>query len=321
MLNLDALNVFLAIAKHGNFSEAGRHLHLSQPAVSQIIQGLERQLGVQLFLRQGRVTQLTEAGQVLVSMARELLTSAQRVEQTMLSLQGEVIGEMTIGCSTASGKYLLPGIISRFRREYPQVRINVLVTSREAVINKLLAGEVSLGISSKVIEYSDLEYQNFFKDDVILIVPANHRWAQYRKIYADDLLDEPMILREEVAGTREVLLEGLQKCDISPDMLNVAMVLGNAEAIEMAVEEELGIAFISRLAAARGLALGRIVEVSVEGMDLTRNIYLARNRRQSLTRAQEKFWNFVTSTRTEIQTTGQAEIRRENPLESLKQPV
>jgi DNA-binding transcriptional LysR family regulator len=308
MLNLDALKVFLAIAEHGNFSEAGRHLHLSQPAVSQIIQGLERQLGMQLFLRQGRTAQLTDSGQVLVPMARELLTSAQRVERTMLSLQGEVMGEMTVGCSTASGKYLLPGIIARFRREYSRVRINVLVTSRESVINKLLGGDVALGVSSKLVEHYDLEYQDFFKDDVILIAPADHRWAQYRKIYPDDLLDEPMILREETAGTREVLMEGLLKHDISSDMLNVAMVLGNAEAISMAVEEGLGIAFISRLAAARGLALGRIVEVSVEGMSLARNIYLARNRRQSFTRAQEKFWEFVTSTKDEIQIAGQAEI-------------
>jgi DNA-binding transcriptional LysR family regulator len=293
MLNLDALKVFLAAAEHGSFSEAGRQLHLSQPAVSQIIQGLERQLGAQLFVRQGRTAQLTEGGQMLVPMARELLNSAQRVEQTMLSIQGEVIGEMSIGCSTASGKYLLPGLIARFRRQYPQVRLNVLVTSRESVINKLLNGEVALGVSSKQIEHTDLEYQDFFKDNVILIVPANHPWAQYRKIYPDDLLDEPMILREEVAGTREVLMDGLQKRDISPEMLNVAMVLGNAEAIEMAVEEGLGVAFVSRLAASRGLELGRVVEVEVEGMELSRNIYLVRNRKQPFTRAQMEFWQFI----------------------------
>jgi DNA-binding transcriptional LysR family regulator len=293
MLNLDALKVFLAAAEHGSFSEAGRQIHLSQPAVSQIIQGLERQLGAQLFVRQGRTAQLTEGGQMLVPMARELLNSAQRVEQTMLSIQGEVIGEMSIGCSTASGKYLLPGLIARFRRQYPQVRLNVLVTSRESVINKLLNGEVALGVSSKQIEHTDLEYQDFFKDNVILIVPANHPWAQYRKIYPDDLLDEPMILREEVAGTREVLMDGLQKRDISPEMLNVAMVLGNAEAIEMAVEEGLGVAFVSRLAASRGLELGRVVEVEVEGMELSRNIYLVRNRKQPFTRAQMEFWQFI----------------------------
>lgn len=299
MLNLDALKVFLAVAEHGSFSEAGRNLHLSQPAVSQTMQGLERQLGLLLFVRQGRTVQLTEGGHVLVSMARELLTSSQRVEQTMLSLHGEVVGEISIGCSTASGKYLLPGLIARFRKQYPQVKINVVIGSRESVITKLIAGEVALGVSSKLIEHCDLEYQDFFKDDVILIVPSTHRWAKFRKIYTDDLLDEPLILREELAGTREVLMDNLRQRDISPDMLNIAMVLGNAEAIEVAVEEELGIAFVSRLAAARGIALGRVVEVSVEGMELSRNIYLARNRRLPLTRAQAKLWEHVNQPKSE----------------------
>lgn len=300
MLNLDSLKVFLAVAERGSFSEAGRNLHLSQPAVSQIIQGLERQLGLLLFARQGRTVQLTEGGHVLVSMARELLTASQRVEQTLLSLHGEVVGEISVGCSTASGKYLLPGLIARFRKEYPQVKVNVVIGSRESIITKLLAGDVSLGVSSKLIEHYDLEYQDFFKDDVILIVPASHRWAKYRKIYPDDVLDEPLILREDLAGTREVLMESLRQRDISPEMLNIAMVLGNAEAICVAVEEELGIAFVSRLAAARGIALGRLVEVSVEGMELSRNIYAARNRRQPLTRAQAKFWEYVKLSRIEI---------------------
>lgn len=186
----------------------------------------------------------------------------------------------------------------------------MLVTSRDSVISKLTTGEVTLGVSSKQIEHSDLEYQDFFKDDVTLIVSADHRWAKFRHVYPDDLLDEPMILREEVAGTREVLMDGLLKHDISPDMLNVAMVLGNAEAIEMAVEEELGVAFVSRLAASRGIALGRVVEVTVEGMALTRNIYLARNRRLPLTRAQAKFWEFVNNTREEIQNTGRADVEK-----------
>lgn len=314
MLNLDSLRVFLTVAEYGSFSEAGRQLHLTQPAVSQSIQGLEKQLGIELFIRQGRAVQLTEAGQVLVSMARELLTAAQRVEQTMLSLHGKVVGEMSIGCSTASGKYLLPGLIARFRHEYPQVRINVLVTSRDSVIHKLLSGEVALGVLSKIVEHYDLEYQDFFRDDVILVAPAGHRWAQYRRIYPDDLLDEPIILREEAAGTREVLQDGLLKCDISPDMLNVAMVLGNAEAIGMAVEEGLGVAFISRLAAARGIALGRLVEVEVEGMELTRKLYMGRNRRQPLTRMQVEFWEFVKKSR---QPSGHNAVRLELP-ESVK---
>ena len=156
------------------------------------------------------------------------------------------------------------------------VRINVSVTSRVSVMQKLLAGDVALGISSKQIDHPDLKYQELFTDDVILIVPADHPWSDYPTIYPDDILDEPIILREDLAGTREVLFNSLRQQDIYPEMLNVVMELGNAEAIEMAVAEGIGVAFVSRLAAARGLALGNVVEVLVAGMELRRCIYIVR---------------------------------------------
>ncbi|MCJ7536741.1 MAG: LysR family transcriptional regulator [Anaerolineales bacterium] len=291
--NINDLKVFLVACETKNFSQAGRQLHLSQPAISQTINNLEKHFGTKLFLRQGRSIYLTEIGQALRPMARELVAAARRMEESVFSLQGEVVGEFEIGCSTASGKYLLPGLIARYRRIFPLVRINVLVSSRNSIIKKLISGEVALGISSRRIDHRELEYQDFFTDEVILIVPANHPWAKFRRVFPDDLLDEPMILREESAGTIEVLKKGLLEHDISFDMLNVAMGLGNAEAIEIAVEEGIGVAFISRLAAKRGLEMGKIVEVEVESMSLFRKIYLARNQRFPSTRAQSEFWDFV----------------------------
>lgn len=293
MLNLSELNVFLVAAECGNFSEAGRRLHLSQPAISQTISNLEKDMGMDLFERMGRTQRLTEAGQVLKPMALELIAGAKRVQETMATLQGEVVGELNIGCSTASGKYLLPGLIARFRRQFPRVRVNVVVSSRNSVINKVVSGELSLGVSSKKIEHRDLEYEKFFQDDIILIVASDHPWADYRLVYPDDLLDEPIIMREEGAGSLEVLLAGLREFDITRDMLNSAMVLGNAEAIEMAVEEGIGIAFISRLAAARGIELGRVVEVKVEGFSLQRDIFITRTRNLPSTRSQLEFWDYV----------------------------
>jgi DNA-binding transcriptional LysR family regulator len=293
MLDLNSLHVFLAVAEYGSFSEAGRRLHLSQSAVSQTIDGLEKQFGTRLYARQGRTVHLTEAGQVLAPAARELLAEASRLEETMASLQGEVFGALTIGCSTTSGKYLLPGLIARFRRRFSKVRIIVGVHSRSGVINRLQSGEIPLGVSSKRIDHKDLEYQEFYTDEVVLIAPAGHRWAKYARIVPDDLLDEPIIFRDEASGTYEVVQEGLRQHDISTDMLNVVMELGNTEAIEMAVEEGIGVAFVSRLAAARGLELGRVVEIKVDGMPLSRKLYMARCRRNPATRAQAEFWEFV----------------------------
>ena len=291
--NINDLKVFLVACETKNFSQAGRQLHLSQPAISQTINNLEKHFGTKLFLRQGRSIYLTEIGQALRPMARELVAAARRMEESVFSLQGEVVGEFEIGCSTASGKYLLPGLIARYRRIFPLVRINVQVSSRNSIIKQLISGEVALGISSRRIDHRELEYKDFFTDEVILIVPANHPWTKFRRVYPDDLLDEPMILREESAGTIEVLKKGLLEHDISFDMLNVVMGLGNAEAIEIAVEEGIGVAFISRLAAKRGLEMGKIVEVEVESMRLFRKIYLARNQRFPSTRAQIEFWDFV----------------------------
>lgn len=300
MINLDQLIVFLTAARYGNYSKAGKELNMSQPAVSQTISHLEQRFHIKLFEKQGRSVRLTEAGQSLRPLALELVGGARRLDETMLSLQGEIVGEMDIACSTASGKYLLPGLIAGFRQVYSNVRINIPVCSRSDVFKRLTAGEIPFGFTSKRLDYSYLQYEEFFNDQVVLIVPASHRWAKYPTIYPDDLLDEPLILREEGSGTREVMLEGLQRSDILPDMLKIVMELGNSEAIAMAVEEGIGVAFISRLAARQGIKYGKLIEVKVEGIQLTRWIYIIRNQRFPLSRAQDAFWNYLLSSRQDL---------------------
>jgi DNA-binding transcriptional LysR family regulator len=293
MINLRDLQVFVTANECGSFSEAGRKLNLSQSAVSQVIGGLEKQFGISLFLRSGRSLRLTEAGQALLPMALELLAASFRLEENMHNLQDDVVGQMAIGCSTASGKYLLPGLVARFRQQHPRLRVDVLVSSRKSVIRQLLSGDVALAVTSKLVEARELEYQDFYTDEIILVAPADHPWAKFRQVYPDDLLDVPLILREEGAGTTEVLLDGLRQHGITEDMLNIAMVLGNAEAISMAVEEGIGVAFISRLSARRGLEVGNLVEIAVTHMCLTRKLFMARNTAIPATRAQTAFWDFV----------------------------
>ncbi len=297
MVQLSELKVFVIAAEESSFSRAAERLHLSQSAVSQNIQALGHEFGVELFERWGRSVRLTEAGQALLPMAQEVVSAITRMGEVMNGLEGKIAGELIIGCSTTSGKYLLPNLIATFQHEYPLVRAGIKVLSRDEVINRLIDERLALGVASHQVEHRDLEYIPFFEDRVILIVPAQHRWAAFGRALPADLVDEPMIMREERAGTTQVVIEGLAQHNITLDMLNPVMEIGNAEAIEMAVEEGIGIAFVSELAAARGLALGRIKAVDVEGLDLRRTIYLARNVRHPLTRAQERFWAFVVDRR------------------------
>ncbi len=297
MAQTSELKVFVIAAEELSFSRAAERLHMSQSAVSQNIQALEREYGVELFERRGRTLRLTVGGQALLPMAQEAIGALQRMSEAMNSLDGKVVGDLLLGCSTTSGKYLLPSLVAAFRRDYPQVRVSIKVLPRDEVINRLVDERLSLGVTSQKIDHRDLEYVPFFEDRVILIVPAQHRWATFGRALPADLVDEPIILREERAGTTQVMAEGLAPHNITLDMLNPVMEIGNAEAIEMAVEEGIGIAFVSELAAARGLALGRITAVEVEGLNLRRTIYLAHNTRHPLTRAQDRFWNFVVDRR------------------------
>ena len=306
MAQLSELKVFVIAAEELSFSRAAERLHLSQSAVSQNIQALEREFGVELFERRGRSLRLTEGGQALLPMAQDTIGTLQRMNEAMNSLEGKVARDLIIGCSTTSGKYLLPNLVAAFRHDYPLVRVGIKILARDDVLGRLIDERLALGVTSQKIEHRDLEYVPFLEDRVILIVPTRHPWAAFGRALPADPVDEPLIMREERAGTQQVMAEGLAQHNITLDMLNPIMEIRNAEAIEMAVEEGIGIAFVSELAAARGLALGRIKTVEVEGLDLRRTIYLAHNVRHPLTRAQDRFWNFVVDRREVFPT----EIRR-----------
>lgn len=293
MLNLHELNVFVEAAQAENFSVAARRLYLSQPAVSLHVRSLEQQFGTELFQRNGRNIALSEAGKVLLPLAQQILRDAKRLEETMAGLQGKVIGRLSIACSTTVGKYVLPRLVAGFRTRYPDVAVEINVMSRRAAIERLLEGRAEIAVVSTRLNHHDLEFAAFLTDEVVLIAPPGHPWADGRTVQPQELRTTPIIMREATAGTYEVLMEGLAAHGLSIEELQIVLTLANAEAIEMSVEAGIGVAFVSRLAAARGLALNKVVHVPVAGMKLTRAIYMVRHQRHPSTPLQQAFWDFA----------------------------
>ncbi len=119
MLDAHQLNIFLVAAELESFSQAARQLNLSQPSVSAQIKSLERLLRTQLFHRAGRHISLSEEGQILLPLAREMVRHSIHIEETMASLGRGIVGHLKLGCSTAVGKYTLPRLIARFRAPRP----------------------------------------------------------------------------------------------------------------------------------------------------------------------------------------------------------
>jgi LysR family transcriptional regulator, low CO2-responsive transcriptional regulator len=293
MIDIDKLETFLRAAETLNFSETAKQLHLSQPTVSHQIKMLEKSMGVALFIRTNTGLQLTEAGRLLLPWARRLLHDTNNMQAMMASIQGDVVGELRFACSTTAGKYVLPQMAARFCQLYPGVKVYILACMPEDVTLRLLEGKAHIGVLSREILVAGLESQAFFRDTITLVVPASHRWAYRKVIEPGELLEEPLILREETSGTRRVVLSELAKHDISLDDLNIFMELGNAEAIVRTVAAGYGIAFVSTLASAYPLERGNIVDLQVEGLDLKRTIYMARKAESSPHRPRDAFWGFI----------------------------
>lgn len=293
MLDIYEMQIFLAAAETGSFSEAGRRLQMSQPAVSMQIRSLENRLGVALFHRAGRHIRLTEVGQVLVPMARDLVNRSIQVQETIASLQGEVIGMLKLACSTTAGKYVLPKLIAGFVALYPSVQVTCYVGPRGSALDMLLDGDAHLAVTSLREPSKDLEYRQFITDPVVLIVPPSHPWAQRESIHVMDLPEGKFILREVDSGTQQTVIHALAEHGISLNDLPTVMILGNSEAIHMAVAEGMGAAFVSRRAAQDGIASGQVIEVPIKGLTMIQQLYMARHAHRAATAAQAAYWDYI----------------------------
>lgn len=293
MLDIYEMQIFLAAAEAGSFSEAGRRLQLSQPAVSMQIRSLEKRLDIELFHRAGRHIRLSEAGQALVPLARDLVNLSIHTEEAIASLKGEVIGVLKLGCSTTAGKYVLPKLIARFMEHYSEVQVVCTVGSRGTALQMLLEGHAQLAVTSLREPHKELEFRPFIVDPVVLITPPAHPWASTGTISLGDLADGQFVLREQTSGTHQAVADALTMHDISANSLEKVMVLGNSEAIIEAVAEGIGASFVSSQAAEKAITHRRVARVAVEGLTIEQQLYMARHAHRAATTAQSTFWDFV----------------------------
>jgi DNA-binding transcriptional LysR family regulator len=293
MLSLSEIRVFLIAAETENFSETARRVGISQPAVSMQIRSLEEQLGVDLFHRSGRSVALTDAGEALIPLARDLIHRAISVQEAMASMVGEVVGLLKFVCTTTAGKYVLPRLLARFQEAHPRVEMACLVVPRAVALARLSEGEAHIGLASVLETMRGLEYRPFMTDRVALITPPDHPWAtRGRPVLPEELPTERFISREDTSGTAFAVREALAWHDLTPEDLPNSMTLGNSEAIRMAVQEGLGLGFVSTLVASEAVESGNLAIVPVEGMEVTTTLYMIRNPGVPRTTASTAFWDF-----------------------------
>ena len=309
MLDTHRLRIFLIAAETLNFSTTAKRLHLTQPSVSQHIQALEQQFGTELFIRSGRCLCLTEAGAVLVPMAEKMVALSLQAQEVMNSLKGEVHGHLQVGCSTTPGKYILPKLLSKFIHTYPKVHATCQVHPRQEALRQLSEGKVHLALASTHEFDKECEFHKLYEDKIVLIAPLDHPWAKIGSADVGDLQHARVILREAGSGTYSVVKKGLENAGMHIEEFQPALTLSNAEAIALAVQEGLGVGFVSEVVVSR-LVSDRVATIYVEGLSerLRQNIYIGRNMMHPSTIAQKAFWDFVTSPTNQIGKTISLEV-------------
>ena len=266
-LNLNSLRLFLAVATHRGFSRAARVTGVSQPAISKAVRLLEQQGGAQLLVRSPSGVVLTEAGMLLAEHARALFAEERAAEEQLESLRGLRGGVLRVGARTTLAASFLPPILGALYRAHPGIDIRLLSANARTVMGAVLDHQVELGLVEGPIQDGRLEVRPWREDELLVLVSPTHPLARMRRVTGPQLMEEPLIIREEGAGTRGVMLAALRRRRWTPRR---TFEVNSTEAIKGLVAAGVGWAVLSGRIARDELQLGRLKRLDVPEFALRR---------------------------------------------------
>ncbi|PJG60782.1 LysR substrate-binding domain-containing protein [Aeromonas cavernicola] len=253
-LTLQQLKVFAAIARNGNLGLAANELCLSKGAVSQALQELERQLATPLFDRIHPRLQLNSEGRLLQPAAEEILTRMQDIEN-LFRPEAEPSSQLKLGASQTIGNYLLPTLLASSKQQLG-LPPKVTITNTHLLCHALAQFELDLALIEGENHHPDLINEPWLEDEMLVVAQPGHRLANAAPFTLAHLGGERWVLREAQSGSREQFERQLQPTLPS---WTLGLELNTLEAVMLAVEQGLGLTFISRLAVSDRLQAGRLV--------------------------------------------------------------
>ena len=292
-VDIHQLELFCKIADLKSFSRAAESVSLTQPTASGHIKNLEVEFGVRLFDRLGREVALTEAGKILYDSALRIIALCQEAQDAMQEFAGAGRGALRLGASSIPGDYLLPRVLGAFKKAYPETKISLKIEDSEVISRMVLEGAVELGIVGAKMDESRLMHEVFGTDELILVLPPDHAWAHQESVSVADLKTQPFLHREEGSGTRKILERRLAVMNFEPGELNTVVELGSNEGIREAVKAGIGISILSKLAVQSDLDAGLLAQISVEGVNLERELFLVRHKSRYRTPVCKRFQEFL----------------------------
>jgi DNA-binding transcriptional LysR family regulator len=243
-MDLRQLQTFQAVVEHGSFLRAAEALQYAQSTITLHIQQLEAELGVPLFARLGKKTQLTEAGRLLCSEAAQILGRVEALRQTMRELAGGEAGYVRLGAIEPAASLRLPELLVRFCTDRPRVRLALEVGGARAIGQRVAAGELDIGIASPPPASLGLTFEPLFRERMALLAPEAHPLARAQIVSPHDLRGHRLLLTEQNCAYRQLIEHSLLEQGAN---LYLEIEIGSMIALKGAVQQGLGIGIVPEI--------------------------------------------------------------------------
>ena len=270
-MDLGQLRYFSKIVEHRSFTRAAQDCSVSQPALSQQIAKLEKELGQPLFERQGRSIRLTPAGQILKSQADKILQLVDDAKRQITD-DGQT-GRICISAIPTIAPYLIPVMLTEVGNQFPQASFVVNEDTTESLLKRCSNGEVDVGLLASPASAKYLTIEPLFSEELLLALPADHRLATKNRIMAKDISQEPFVL----LGETHCLVDAIESfCNRKSFQPVSTSRIEQLATVQHLVALGHGLSFIPRIAAGEDLG-GRIVYRSISGDRPVRKIAICYN--------------------------------------------
>lgn len=274
MLSLYKLEIFASVVQAGSFSAAAQRLYMTQPAVSQHIQDLEKSLGTPLFIRGRRGVTLTPPGETLYEYTLQILRLVARAESEVTDVENLSEGQITIGATPGVSTYLLPEWIRGFREQYPN--LNVSLQTDITTQNVVGVMEHKIDIAFVEGELEKIQRKNLGSlvlrpVHLFVIISCDHHWCGRETISIAELNDQPFITRQPNSRTRVWIDAMLDQHNVKPRIVGE---FDNQEAIKQAVMSDMGIAIMPDYAVERERGAQLLNTLRVDDANLSRELKL-----------------------------------------------
>lgn len=285
-MNLRDLELFCEIASLGSFSKAAKAHGISQPAASEIVKGLEEQLGCELLNRAVRPLDLTPEGRIYYDGCRELLDEYRRLEDRIQQRRDKVVGPVRVASIYSVGLLQMDCYVKEFERLYPDAALDLQYLHPEQVLERVADEEVDLGLMSFAPRRADLVCETWQDQPIVVVVNPTHRLADRKSLQVVELDGEQLVSFTSELRMRQEIDRWLKQAKIS---VNVVHAFDNIENIKRAVEVGSGIGLLPIATVRRELEIGSLVALELEDVHWVRRLDIVYKRTKPFTTAVSRF--------------------------------